>query len=205
MAEEVKEIDVIGPAGGRFTVMTEREEALFNQLVTKYTTHNQFVNISDMQDLERIIYLEVLSLRYANWLSTESDYVGELIDAKQVSSMMKDFSGELRQLKKSVGIDKPSRQREASESVSDFIEQLKVRAKEFGIMREEQLTAALTLFNELIARVTLMDNCTQTEREEQKCRPEDIFKWLREEAFEEFKEIDEHFMQNSQRMWIQRM
>lgn len=202
MAQEVREREVTGPAGGKFTVMTDGEELLFNELVIKYTTHNQFVNISDQQDLERIIYLEVLSLRYANWLSTEVDYMGELIDAKQVAAMMKDFSMELRQLKKSVGIDKPSRQREASESVSDYIEQLKIRAKEFGVMREEQLTSALTLFNELIARVTLMDNCTQEEREEQKCRPEDVFRWLREEAFPEFEEIDEYFIANSQRFWV---
>ena len=191
-----------GPAGGRFTVMTKGEEKLFNELAKKYTDHNSFVNISDQQDLERIIYLEVLSLRYANWLSTETDYEGELIDPKLISAIMKDFSGELRQLKKSVGIDKPSRQRENSESVSDFIEQLKVRAKEFGIMREEQLTVALTLFNELKARVTLMDNCNQKERDEQKCNPEDIFRWLREEAFPEYDEVDEYFINNAQRFWI---
>jgi hypothetical protein len=204
MAEEVKEVEVVGPAGGRFTVMTESEKDLFRELVDKYTTHNQFVNISDQQDLERIIYLEVLSLRYANWLSTETDYTGELIDPRQVSTMMKDFSGELRQLKKSVGIDKPSRQRESSESVSDFIEQLKTRAKEFGVMREEQLTEALTLFNELMARVTLMDNCNQAERDEQKCNPDDIFRWLREEAFPQYTEIDRYFVENSQRYWIQK-
>ncbi len=204
MAEPVKEIEVVGPAGGQFTVMTGSEQNLFDELVDKYTTHNQFVNISDQQDLERIIYLEVLSLRYANWLSTETDYTGELIDPRQVSTMMKDFSGELRQLKKSVGIDKPSRQRESSESVSDFIEQLKIRAREFGIMREEQLTVALTLWNELVARVTLMDNCDQQERDEQKCNPEDIFRWLREEAFPEYDEVDKYFIENKQRFWIQK-
>jgi hypothetical protein len=202
MAQTVSEREVTGPAGGKFTVMTDGEETLFDDLVKKYTTHNQFVNISDQQDLERIIYLETLSLRYANWLSTETDYTGELIDTRQVSTMMKDFSGELRQLKKSVGIDKPSRQREASESVSDYIEQLKIRAKEFGIAREEELTTALTLFNELIARMTLMDNCTEEERVEQHARPEDLFKWLREEAIPEFTAIDEYFIENSQRFWV---
>lgn len=202
MAVQTDEIKVTGPAGGVFTVMTKGEEQLFNELVETYLAHNSFVNISDQQDLERIIYLEVLSLRYANWLSAETDYNGELIDPKLYSGMMKDFSGELRQLKKSVGIDKPSRQRENSESVSDYIEQLKIRAKEFGIMREEQLTTALTLFNELIARVTLMDNSDEKEREEQKCRPEDVFEWMRTVAFPEFAEVDKHFIKNSQRFWI---
>jgi len=202
MAEQTEEIEVTGPAGGRFTVMTKNEEHSFQELARKYTTHNSFVNISDLQDLERIIYLEVLSLRFANWLSTETDYNGELIDPRLITAQIKDFSGELRQLKKSVGVDKPSRQREASESVSDFIEQLKTRAKEFGIMREEQLTTALTLFNELISRITLMDNCTQKERNEQKCNPDDIFDWLRNEAFPEYAEIDKYFIEHHQRFWI---
>lgn len=202
MAQETEEIVVVGPAGGRFTVMTKGEETLFNHLADTYTAHNSFVNISDQQDLERIIYLEVLSLRFANWLSTESDYNGELIDPKIVTTQMKDFSGELRQLKKSVGIDKPSRQREHSESVSDFIEQLKVRAKEFGVAREEMLTCSLTLFNELIARVTLMENTDEKEQLEQKCGPEDFFGWLRDVAIPEFQEIDKHFIDNAQRMWI---
>lgn len=203
MAEEVKEIIVTGPGGGRFTVMTETERQQFEDLVATYTAHNQLVNISDQQDLERVIYLELLSLRYANWLSTETDYTGELIDARQVSTMMKDFSGELRQLKKSIGIDKPSRQREQSESLSDYIENLKMRAKEFGIMREEQLTAALTLFNDLRAAITLHDNChNEEERKEQNATIDDILRWLREEAFPEYDEIDKYFIDNSQRYWV---
>ena len=204
MAEDdVRERTVIGPAGGEFTVLTQKEMDQYRELSERYTAHNQILNISDLQDLDRILYLEVLSARYANWLSVGTDYHGELIDERLISGMIKDFSGELRQLKKSVGLDKPSRQREQSENLSDYIENLKIRAKEFGIMREEQLTEALTLFHDLQAAVTLHDNChDDEERKEQNATQDHIFRWLREEAFPQFNEIDKYFVDNSQRFWI---
>lgn len=203
MAQPVKEINVVGPAGGAFTVMTQGEDKSFKDLCSRYTSDNLFQNVSDLQDLERIIYMEVLSLRYAKWISTESDYYGDPVDAKALASMIKDFSMELRQLKKAVGIDKPTRQREAGETLADYIEHLQKRAAAYGIRRQNQLTAALTLFNELTAKMTLHDNCTDSERKEQSSRPEDIMAWIRDEAIPEYREIDTYFVDHEQKNWIQ--
>ncbi len=203
MPEPVSEISVFGPAGGKFTVITKSEEKNFKELCKRYTADNKFTNVSDLQDLERIIHMEVIHLRYSNWLSTETDYVGEAVNIKEVASLLKEFSGELRQLKKAIGIDRTSRQRDQGESLSDFIEDLKERAAEFGVHRENQLTNALTLFNELHGLVTLHDNCLPDERKKLRCREEDIMRWIRETAIPKYVELDQHFIDNNQRFWVQ--
>ncbi len=203
MAISVNEINVVGPAGGNFTVLTEAEEELFNDLARRYTTDNHFQNISDLQDLERVIHMEVLNLRYSNWMSTESDYYGSDVDLRAIGGLIKDFSMELRQLKKSVGIDRTSRHRDTGESLPDYWSNLKERAEEFGIHRENQLTSALTLFNELMALITLHDNANDAERKKLKCTADHIIDWVRDTAIPQYKAVDKHFIESQQRFWVQ--
>ena len=203
MATPVSEKVVIGPAGGKFTVLTSAEEQSFNELCQRYTADNHFQNVSDVQDLERIIHMEVIHLRYSNWLSTETDYYGEAVNMKDVASLLKEFSGELRQLKKAIGIDRTSRQRDQGESVADYWSDLLERAAEFGVNRENQLTVALTLFNELSGLVTLHDNCLPDERKKLGCTELDILKWIRDVAIPKYEEVDRYFVDNNQKYWIQ--
>lgn len=203
MATPVVEKTVVGPAGGKFTVLTHAEEVSFKELCTRYTADNHFTNVSDLQDLERIIHMEVIHLRYSNWLSTESDYYGEGINVKDATSLLKEFSGELRQLKKAIGIDRTSRQKDQGESVSDYLDDLRERAAEFGVHRENQLTSALTLFNELAGLVNLHDNCLPDERKKLKCTEGDIMRWVRETALPAYKQVDQHFIEHNQRFWVQ--
>jgi len=196
-------IELVGPAGGVFTVKTEGERAMFLDLVDRYNEDNSFQNISDLQDLERIIYLEVLSLRYANWLSLEQDYDGEMVDARDVSGVIKDFSNELRQLKKSIGIDRATRLKDDNESVSGWIEKLKMRAHHFGIHRENQLTNALTLFHDLAAKMTLRENCTPEEARALDVRDEDVLLWIDEIMIPSYRDIDDYFRKNDQKFWIE--
>jgi hypothetical protein len=202
MADSVQERTVIGPAGGKFTVMTDEEERAWHDLVQRYTADNKFTNVSDLQDLERILQLEVLHSRYANWMSTESDYYGDNVDIRILGSTVKEFSGELRQLKKQIGIDRVSRSRDSAESLSEYIENLKLRAKEFGVTREKQVTKALLLFNDLMALMTLHDNTTPEEQRQQHCTTEDLLQWIREIAIPEYEEVDRYFVENQQKFWI---
>lgn len=199
------DIEVIGPAGNTFNVKNAEEERNFNDLVRKYTSDNSFVNISDLQDLERIVHFEVMLLRYTNWVSTEMDYDGELVDVRFYSKLITDFSGELRQLKKSIGIDRVTRLKDSEEDVSSYIELLRQRSKEFGVYREEQLTNALTMSHELASKMILRKNCVEEEKKMMGVRDEDIFQWIEEVYMQTMSDIDEHFKKNNQRFWIQEM
>ncbi len=89
------------------------------------------------------------------------------------------------------------------QTVADYIENLRQRAKEFGVMRNDQAAKAIELFQELSAFITLHDNTDDVERKEQHCNQEDIIEWIREVAIPEFNEIDAKFRETSQKYWIQ--
>lgn len=193
---------VTTPSGGTFTVLTQEEVHYFNDRAQRYVTDNHFVNVSDQQDVDRMLIMELMCWRYALWLSQERDYWGQGVDLDALKKAVAEYSKELRLLKKSLGIDKAQREKEKGESVADYLENLRVRAKEFGVMREQQLTKALTLFKELQALMTFHDNCDEIERREQDMEAEDVLDWIRTVALPEFDAIDDHFTKNSQRYWV---
>lgn len=117
-----------------------------------------------------------------------------------------DYSGEVRQLKKMLGIDKVARDKQKGEgSVSEYIENLRAQAKEFGIMRETQLDKGIELSQQLIALITLSDNCDEHEQRELHVTVPDVVDWIREVYIPEFQAVDEHFREHSQRTWIRAM
>lgn len=197
-------ITVISPAGATYNVMTEDEKEFYEDVSGRYQVDNYFKNITDLQDLDRVLFMELMTHRWQTWLSQESDYFGESVDLKGLKEGLADYSRELRQLKKSMGMDKLTRDKDKGESVRDYIEKLRVRAKEFGVMREEQSAKSITLFQELKALIVLHDNCTDDERRENKITEQDIVLWIRS-VIPEFDRIDEHFRNNSQKTWIREM
>lgn len=193
---------VVAPSGATFQVMTDQEVAYFQERANRYLTENHFVNISDIQDVDRMLIMELMCWRWGLWLSQERDYFGESVDLDALQKSLSDYSKELRLIKKGLGIDKATRDKERGESVADYIENLRRRAKEFAVMREEQLTKALTLFNELSALVTLRRNCDAVERVEQNVEDHDILEWIETIAIPEFEAIDSYFREKQQRFWV---
>lgn len=196
---------VTAPSGGIFTVLTQDEVDYFTDRASRYQKDNHFVNVSDLQDVDRMLIMELMCWRYGLWLSQERDYWGQGVDIDALKKSLFEYSKELRLLKKSLGIDKAQREKDKGESVADYLETLRVRAKEFGVMREQQLTKALTLFKELQALLTFHDNCDEIERREQNIEVEDILEWLRTVAFPEFDQIDHHFRHKQQRYWVREL
>jgi hypothetical protein len=196
---------VLAPSGADFQVLTPEEVAYFEERAQRYTTDNHFVNVSDFQDVDRMLIMELMCYRWGLWLSQERDYWGNAVDLDALKKALFEYSKELRLLKKSLGIDKAARDKERGENVSDYLETLKQRAKEFGVMREQQLTKCITLFQELSALVTLHKNTDEVERRENNVELHDIFEWIDSIAIPEFESIDRHFRENSQKFWIRKL
>lgn len=194
--------EVTLPSGSKAHVMTEEERLYVEERTKRYTTEYAFASISDLQDVDRVIMMELTDWRYNRWLTHGIDYHGDPVEADDLQKTIIDLSKEVRQVKKQLGIDKAARDRQKGESVSDYLDNLRHRAKQFGVMREKQLTKALTLFNELQALVTYHDNCTPEERRENDVQIDDILDWLRDVAFPEFQEVDVYFQKNEQSTWI---
>lgn len=193
---------VMLPSGGIFYVY-DREVGYFETRVRSYMKDNHFKNASDLATLDQILVMELLMWRYGIWASQQRDYWQEPVDESSMVKTMKDTNLEIRRMKESLGIDKVGRDKAKGEhSVADYLENLRVRAKEFGVTREKQLDKALELFNQLNALITLHYNCTPDEQEEQKIQQHHILEWIRDTAIPEYTAIDDHFRKNQQKTWI---
>ncbi len=195
-------VDVIMPSGAPFPVHSEEVDYIQDR-AARYLSENHFTNVSDIQDVDRMLIMELICFRWGTWISRQKDYWGDAVDMDQLQQSLKSHSTELRQLKKQLGIDKLARDRAKGEdSVPAYINNLLRRAKEFGVNRQTQLGKALELFQDLQALVTLHNNCDEIERVENHVQVEDIMTWLQEVAFPEFNAIDEYFRTHAQQTWV---
>lgn len=195
---------VEGPSGAFYKVIHADEKDYWESTVSKYLQDYKFTNISDLQDLDRVISMELMTYRYQMWASLEKDYWGESVNVEEMNKQIREISKELRQLKKSLGIEKVLREKDQGDSVAAYIENLRRRAQEFGVMRNDQAVKAITLFQELLSLVTMHDNCTEDERKDNHVQEEDIIQWVRD-VRPEFESIDEEFRKTSQKYWIASM
>lgn len=199
---EQDSLSVRAPSGATYTVLNEAEAAYFEDHRDRYLSDNHFTNMSDLQEVDRVLVMEMMCWRWSNWITAGYDYFGTVIDDQALQKQIKEYSSELRLIKKALGIDKTSRDKDKGDSIAEYIENIRRRAKEFGYHREEQLTKALILFNELSALITLHDNCDERERKENHVTQMDVMQWIRDTAIPEYEAIDAHFRQTKQRLWI---
>lgn len=191
------------PSGATFYVLTSDEADYLNERVTRYLKDNHFVNVSDFQDIDKMVVFELLMHRWSLWLSRGIDYYGEEVDTKVLAQQLASYSTELRLLKKNLGIDKVARDRQrGDDSIAAYLDALRLRAREFGVTRNKQFDHVIEAFQRLTAMLTFHDNCTPEERRENRVTLEDMFEVLRDEIAN-FNLIDEEFRKN-QKMWIRR-
>jgi hypothetical protein len=194
------------PSGATFSVLTSDEVEYVKDRVTRYLADNHFVNVSDLQDVDRMVVMELLVHRWSLWLSRGKDYFDDEVDEKSFRRSLGEYSTEVRQLKKALGIDKVTRDKQkGDDSVPTYLTELNIRALEFGYMRNAQQAKSIELFMQLRSLVTLHDNSDDQERMEMHCSEEDIFEWMRVIAFPEFDAIDADFRKGHQAMWIRKM
>lgn len=191
------------PSGAPFKVLTSSEVEYVNDRVRKYSDEFRWTNVSDIQDVDRVIIMELLTYRYGQWLAKQKDYFDQGIDEQALRRSLNDTSSELRLIKKQLGMDKPSRDKErGDDSVPAYLEQLRRRAQEFGINREKMLDKGLELSQQLIAMWQLHVNCDEQERLENRCTAEDVIEWIGTTFKPEFEAVDAHFRENVQKYWI---
>lgn len=193
----------ISPAGFKVELFNEAEKDYYERVAEQYQTDNAFQNMSDLQELDKILSMEVMGFRWSNWLINERDYEGEPVNLDNLQRDIANFSKEVRLLKKSLGIDKATRDRSTGNTLNDFVHLLMVRAKQFGVMRDMQNAKSIELWQDLVGRVTLYRNCSEEERRIFNSTAEELITWI-ESKIPEFEEIDAHFREN-QRTWIREL
>lgn len=194
------------PSGAEFKVLTTEEVDYVHQRVQRYLEDNHFVNVADFADVDRVLEMELLIHRWNLWLSRGRDYFDEPVDEGKLLRAVETWSREVRQLKNQLGIDKATRDKEkGTDSWPVYWQNLLARGREFGIMREQQSSKAIELAMQLIALVTLHDNCDEVERAELHCTVDDLVEWVRDVFIPEMTAIDAYFRENVQRYWVAEM
>ena len=100
-----------------------------------------------------------------------------------------------------MGIDRVGRTTSETQNVSDYLSSLLQRAEEFGVHRDHQIAKSIDLWKELQSKIGMYDRCDEEERIHERVTLEDIYSWLKTEAFPEFDKIDDAFRKN-QKLWI---
>lgn len=196
--------EVDAPGGSTINLQSQQEADWYERKRDQYMHQHAFSNVSDIQDLDRLLMLEVMVYRWSLWLGQGFDYLASRVDEKQLKDNIQQYSTEIRLVKKSLGIDKVTREADKGESVGDYITNLLQRAKEFGYHRNAQYEKAVTLVYQLSSMVRTHDRCDEEEREELDLSEEKILDWIREVLLPEFDQIDEDF-RKAQTMWIRQL
>lgn len=190
-------------SGEKLWVQTEAEQRWFVKSKGKYLSETRFEETTDMHDLDRLLCLELLMFRWNFQLAGGRDYDGNFVDAEVLRRNVKDQSDTINKLKAQLALDKKSRDAILNEgNFASWIEDVKRRAKLFGIHRENQLSVALSLQSEIAATVGAFDRSDLEERRKLGFEAEkDIVDWLRTYVIPKYAEIDAHFVNNEQRLW----
>lgn len=195
--------DVALPSDAPFTVLTDDELAHFEYLVTGYQEGFALQHPSDVSDLDRIVILELLVYRWGRWQADGKDYDGNTVDVLTLQKQTKDYSTEIRQLKKGLGVDAISRQKASGKgSVAHYIEALLARAGAFGYLRNQQHAKALELINDIISLAEMSRNCLPDEQRRFGVTPEGIIDFILDVARSEYQAIDQHFQETQAQYWV---
>jgi hypothetical protein len=190
-------------SGETIHVQTEVEQRWFGDTQGKYLSQNKFTETTDLQDLDRLLVLELALFRWSQHLASGYDYQGNLVDDDLLRKQIKDQSVAITAIKQQLGLDKKTRDAALNDgNFHAWFMDVKRRAKLFGIHRENQLNVALSLMNELAGMVGAFDRSDDEERKKLGYQTEkDIVAWIRDSMIPDFKVVDEHFIENEQKLW----
>jgi hypothetical protein len=197
-------IRVATPSGQTIEVLGAGEEAFYSGQAKAYQDENAFTNNSDLLDLDRLVFLELIVYRMTAWLGRGIDYDGMDVDRRECQRTLKETSDLISKVKSDLGLTKAARDKAQYEDVGTYLVQLKQRAREFGVHREKQLGKALGLTKQLFSIIGSYDRSDEIERDKLGFRTDaDIVQWIRDVYMPQFNAVDEHFRnrKDGQRYW----
>jgi len=196
---------VATPSGQTIEVLGDSERLFYESQCTAYMHQNKFTNTSDLLDLDRLLFLELLVYRATAWIGRGQDYDGmPLSDRDDVLQRrsLKETSVLISVIKNDLGLTRSQRDKAAYESVGAYVILLKQRAKEFGIHRQVQLATGITLCKQLFAIVGAFERSDDVERRKIGFENADeVLDWITTVMIPEFNKVDDEWIKSNQRYW----
>lgn len=197
-------VKVTQPTGSTIEVQGPDEKKYYEGQKRKYLQENKFTAVTDLAELDKILFMELLDYRWTTWMARGKDYDGAWLSPAQEEQYRRNKNDAARitlDLKGKLGLTRDART--ASEgSVPEYLEILRKRAKEFGVFRNNQIVKAIVLAKELKSIVLTYDRSNDVERRTVGIETEaDIVQWVRETFIPQFESVDEQF-RKEQKLWV---
>lgn len=192
-------------SGELMQVQTDLEAEWYEATRDRYLAETKFTENTDLQDLDRVLLLELMIFRWGMQLTAGVDYAGDMINEKQMALDIKGFNDMVNKVKEQMGLSVKARNSAANDgNFASWFADVKSRARMFGIHREAQLGKALALMSELATIVGAYDRSDHEERKRIGFESEsDIVGWVRSTMLPEYQAIDDYFVHHEQRYWRQ--
>lgn len=202
------EIEVETPSGGLMPVASAVEASFYERLRDKITEEFEFTISSDLSDLDRILSMELTVWRMARQVTKSVDLHGRPllpIDQTRLQASLNQTQTVMAKLKDDLGLSKTARDKASDgDSVSGYLENLRLRAGEFGVMRNKQAQLAIALLQEVISISDTWQRANALERHHLGYETaEDVLFFITNTIKEQFDQIDRSFVQENQRYWIE--
>jgi hypothetical protein len=209
--------DELDPSGGGFHVMSPndvdlevlnlKEVRFYEDMRDKILGAYTFTDPSDLADLDRILLAELTLYRINRNLSTGTSDLGlplGSMDQRRLHQSVRELSAQLQKDKDALGISKSARDKDASETVAGYLDELRSRALEFGIHRNKQAQLSIALLQEVISTSDTFLRANELERSKLGMQEaEDVLTWIVNKVRPQLDDLDTEFIQHNQRYWIE--
>lgn len=196
-------IKVQTPTGGEIEVQGPAEEKRYIESLRAYTDGITYTERSDLEDLERVLFMELMCYRWGRWLMAGKEYDGTIVNNEnELRRWINDYATQITKTKESLKLDRRSREGDKSATIEARWQQLAAHAREMGVMREKQLGRALEIMQGLFGIVAAFDRSDEEERGKLGFPDEAAIVQYIRESRPHFDEVDEHFRTHSQKFWV---
>lgn len=208
-------LDVELPAGGVLHLQTIEEVQLWEEIRDKYKSEHQLSKTNDLVLLGAILTQNLALFRAQqrlNGMEPEFDANNQPTGVyKKIELKAADLSGsqqviikasaEIRELEKALGIDKKTREQGGTQTVADYVTNLKKLGRIFGVHISRRTLAYEALAMRLRTELRILENADAEDRAHHNVTPDSILKWVREDLGK-LEQIDKEFAKTKQAVFL---
>jgi len=210
------EVDL--PAGGRLLLHSLEEVELWEESAKRYMGDYQLSQQNDLLLLGAILSQQLAMFRAQqrmNGMAPELDgnglptggYTRKELKVGDMSAAQKTIltaSGEIRELEKTLGIDKKAREAGGTHTVQNYVGTLKKAAREYGVHLSKRMQAYEKVAMEARWKLRLLRNGDPEDRNYHRLTPQAICDWL-EGELDQLEQLDKQYAKEKHRVFVGRV
>lgn len=207
------------PGGGaHIPLQTAEEVDRWQTLEAAYRDQYDLRKINDLTNLGTLLVQQVNLYRAQMGLSGRvpvtddfglptGEYEQRMLKQSEIRSYQDQIQGaskEIREIERTMGIDKKSRDQAGDESLKSWLVQMKARAHRYGLHVSRRVAKYEEFCMELRWRLRLNEIGDAEDKHYEECSEEGIIRWAREQLAE-LERVDQEFAQEEGALVLGRM